>query len=180
MTGPSGRGKSTLLYLVGLLLTPWSGRVGIGDVADASRMGDGARSRLRSRRIGLVFQDAVLEPSRTVMENVVAGALYAGVGRAVARREVGRLLERFGVGLGADHRPGEVSGGQAQRVALCRALVNDPAVVSADEPTGNLDAESARVVIDALGAAAHDGGATVIIASHDSRVVASCDTVLEL
>lgn len=180
VTGPSGRGKSTLLYLVGLLLTPWSGRVRIGEVADASGLGDVGRSRLRSARIGFVFQDAVLDPSRTVMENVVEGALYAGVGRGAARREGGRLLERFGVGLRADHRPGEVSGGQAQRVALCRALVNDPAVVLADEPTGNLDADSARVVIDALVDAAHRDGATVIIASHDARVVASADRVLEL
>lgn len=180
VTGSSGRGKSTLLYLIGLLLTPWSGRVGIGEVPDTSQLGDMDRSRLRARRIGFVFQDALLDPSRTVIENVTEGALYAGVPRPTARARAERLLDRFDVRLRADHRPGEVSGGQAQRVALCRALVNQPDVILADEPTGNLDAASAQIVIEALSEAAHTDGVTVIIASHDSRVVAACDQVLDL
>jgi len=180
VTGASGCGKSTLLYLIGLLLTPWSGRVAIGDLGRASQLGDLERSRLRAERIGFVFQDAVLDPSRTVLDNVIEGAIYAGVPRPTARARAQGLLERFGVLLRADHKPGEVSGGQAQRVALCRALLNEPRVILADEPTGNLDAGSAQVVIDALRDAAHIDGATVIIASHDARVVAVCDRVLEL
>lgn len=180
VTGASGRGKSTLLYLIGLLLTPWSGRIGIGEVERASELVDGERSRLRAERIGFVFQDAVLDPSRSVLDNVAEGAIYAGQPRSEARERASELLERFGVLLRADHRPGEVSGGQAQRVALCRALLNRPELILADEPTGNLDATSADVVIGALAAAAHADGTTVIIASHDPRVVAACDTVLEL
>ena len=111
---------------------------------------------------------------------MIEGAVYSGLPRNVARSRAAELLERFGVSLRADHKPGEVSGGQAQRVALCRALLHRPAVILADEPTGNLDAVSAHIVIEALAAAAHADGATVIIASHDARVVAACDTVLEL
>lgn len=180
VTGASGCGKSTLLYLIGLLLTPWSGRVAIGDLGRASQLGDLERSRLRAERIGFVFQDAVLDPSRTVLDNVIEGAIYAGVPRRTARARAEGLLERFGVLLRADHKPGEVSGGQAQRVALCRALLNKPKVILADEPTGNLDGASAGVVIDALRDAARIDAATVIIASHDSRVVAVCDRVLQL
>ncbi len=105
VTGASGRGKSTLLYLVGLLLTPWAGRIDIGDQAQASALTDGERSRLRAERIGFVFQDAVLDPSRTVLDNVIEGAIYAGRPRAVARDRAEELLERFGVLLRADHRP---------------------------------------------------------------------------
>lgn len=180
VTGRSGSGKSTLLYLLGLLLTPDSGRVGVGEVTDASGLGDRARSMLRAQRVGFVFQDAALDPARTVVDNVAEGALYAGVGRRRAIQAAHRLLDRFEVGLRADHRPGEVSGGQAQRVALCRALINAPPVILADEPTGNLDPATAQVVIDALTGAAHHDGATVVIASHDPHIAQACDRVLTL
>jgi putative ABC transport system ATP-binding protein/lipoprotein-releasing system ATP-binding protein len=180
VTGASGRGKSTLLYLIGLLLTPWSGRVAMPNAGDASALSDDERSQLRAARIGFVFQDAMLDPSRSVLDNVIEGGLYAGIPRSVARSEAERLLDHFEVRLRADHRPGEVSGGQAQRVALCRALVKNPALILADEPTGNLDETSAGTVMAGLTDAAHLHGATVIIPSHDSRVVAVCDSVLEL
>jgi lipoprotein-releasing system ATP-binding protein len=179
VTGRSGTGKSTLLYLLGLLLTPWSGKVMVGEKV-ASGLSDRLRSELRAERIGFVFQDAVLDPSRTVLDNVVEGALYTGLRRRKALRRATELMDRFGVGLRADHKPGEVSGGQAQRVALCRALLNNPHVLLADEPTGNLDQETARLVIDALSEHAHGEGGTVIIASHDPQVVAACDRVLAL
>lgn len=180
VTGASGRGKSTLLYLIGLLLTPWAGRIGIGAEPHAATLADADRSWMRAKLIGFVFQDAVLDPSRTVLDNVIEGAIYAGISRQSARLRGIELLERFGVGLRADHRPGEVSGGQAQRVALCRALLTGPRVILADEPTGNLDLASSEVVISALRAAAHVDGATVIIASHDANVVSACDAVLGL
>jgi ABC-type lipoprotein export system ATPase subunit len=180
VTGASGRGKSTLLYLIGLLLTPWNGRIGIGAEPHAAALSDSDRSRMRARLIGFVFQDAVLDPSRTVLDNVIEGAIYAGLRRDAARQRGKTLLERFGVALRADHRPGEVSGGQAQRVALCRALLTEPQIILADEPTGNLDAASSDVVISALSAAAQIDGATVIIASHDPNVVSACDGVLRL
>jgi ABC-type lipoprotein export system ATPase subunit len=179
ITGASGRGKSTLLYLIGLLIRPWSGRIILRDV-DSRTMSDRERSALRATTVGFVFQDAALDATRTVLDNVCESALYQGMVRseAVARAEI--LMDRFGVSLRADHRPGEVSGGQAQRVALCRALLTDPEVILADEPTGNLDAMSAAEVVNALRAAAHSGGGTVIIASHDRDVVAACDQVLAL
>jgi putative ABC transport system ATP-binding protein/lipoprotein-releasing system ATP-binding protein len=180
VTGPSGRGKSTLLYLIGLLLTPLSGRIGIAGVADAAALGDHRRSRLRAAHIGFVFQDAMLDPSRSVIDNITEGALYGGVPRSIAREDAVQLLDRFGVRLRADHRPGEVSGGQAQRVALCRALVKRPSVILADEPTGNLDPVSSGVVLETLVNAARADGATVLIASHDPGVVAACDRTLEL
>jgi ABC-type lipoprotein export system ATPase subunit len=179
VTGRSGSGKSTLLYLLGLLLSPWSGRI----VVDGEDMGgapDRRRSRLRAERIGFVFQDAALDATRSVIDNIVQGSLYSGMPRRAAVTRAGGLMERFDVGLRAGHKPGEVSGGQAQRVALCRALLNEPRIVLADEPTGNLDTQTAAVVIGALVALAHGEGATVVIASHDPEVVAACDEVLGL
>ena len=179
VTGRSGSGKSTLLYLVGLLLTPWEGRISV-DGVEATVLGDGERSAIRARRVGFVFQDAALDPSRTVLDNMIEGAVYAGVGRGEATRRAETLAERFEVGLRLGHKPGEVSGGQAQRVALCRALVNRPDVILADEPTGNLDEVTAKVVIDALVGLAHEQEATVIIASHDRDVIGVCDDVVGL
>lgn len=179
VTGPSGRGKSTLLYLIGLLLSPWEGSIVI-DGTETVGLADRTRSVLRGERIGFVFQDAALDASRTVIDNVVEGSVYVGMPRRQARRRAVELMERFGVSLRADHRPGEVSGGQAQRVALCRALLTDPDVILADEPTGNLDVDTSRIVVDALRAAAHDEDKTVIIATHDPTIIEVCDRVLAL
>lgn len=178
VTGASGRGKSTLLYLLGLLLRPGAGSIAI-DGDDVSSLGDGERSRIRSRTIGFVFQDAALDPTRSVIDNVVEGGIYAGIGRKRAESRGRELLQRFGVTLREDRKPGEVSGGQAQRVGLCRALLKEPGIVLADEPTGNLDADSADVVLAALRDAAN-AGAAVVIASHDPRVVEAADDVLAL
>lgn len=178
VTGASGLGKSTLLYLIGLLLTPDSGRV-VLDGVDTGSLSDRRRARLRARRIGFVFQDAALDVTRSVLDNVVEGGLYAGMRRREAERRAAALLDRFDVELRGDHRPGEVSGGQAQRVGLCRALIKEPTIVIADEPTGNLDQESAATVLDALFDSAAQG-ATVLIASHDPQVTARCTDVLAL
>lgn len=180
VTGRSGSGKSTLLYLLGLLLTPSSGQILLGE-SDPSKYSDSARSAVRGTHVGIVFQDALLDPSRTVLDNVLEGCLYSESEQKVQDKEYAmELLERFGVLNRADHRPGQVSGGQAQRIALCRTLIKRPSVVLADEPTGNLDADSAAVVRDALHDAAQTMGSTVVIASHDMAVVQSCDFVLEL
>lgn len=178
VTGSSGRGKSTLLYIAGLLLTPTSGVVRLAGAATGG-LSDGERSWLRARHIGFVFQDAALDASRTVLDNVVEGALYAGVSRRRAEQQASDLLDRLGVTLRGSHKPGEVSGGQAQRVGVCRALIKDPKVILADEPTGNLDAESATVVLDELRSAAR-GGSTVVIASHDPQIAEMSDHVLSL
>jgi lipoprotein-releasing system ATP-binding protein len=165
ITGPSGSGKSTLLYVLGLMLTPTAGTVSWrGEPVTAWR--DGDRSRLRAAHIGFVFQDALLDPSRSALGNVAEAGAIAGMPAPDVTREALALMRRFGVAERAHHRPGEVSGGQAQRIALCRALVKRPAVILADEPSGNLDPDSADVVWNALYDAAA-GGATVVAATHD-------------
>lgn len=178
VTGRSGRGKSTFLYLVGLLLKPMGGYVSIGGT-DASRLSDKERSILRAAHIGFIFQDAALDPTRSVLENVTEGALYSGMESKESIAVARALLERFGVELDERQRPGEVSGGQAQRVGLCRALIKGPDIVLADEPTGNLDASTAQTVLDSLTDVANSG-ATVLIASHDSEVRRRADTILDL
>lgn len=178
VTGPSGRGKSTLLYLLGLMLKPGAGLV-LVDGADAAGLADVRRARLRAARFGFVFQDAALDATRTVLDNVIETALYRGEPRELARRRALELMGQFGVELRAHHKPGQVSGGQAQRIALCRALLNDPRILLADEPTGNLDPESATIVVDAMRAQAHGGG-TVVVATHDPALVARCDRVITL
>lgn len=178
LTGPSGRGKSTLLYVIGLLLRPLRGKVWYGQSA-AHELSDAARSQLRAQRIGFVFQDAVLDPARTVLDAVVEPALYAGNTRRAAEPRARGLLDQLGIAIRTDHRPGEISGGQAQRVAVCRALVNDPHVILADEPTGNLDRDNTIAVLGALRDAAR-AGRTVIVATHDPYVLEHTDEVLAL
>jgi lipoprotein-releasing system ATP-binding protein len=178
VTGPSGCGKSTLLALLGLLLTPNAGRIRWSGV-DLARASDAIRSEIRARQVGFVFQDALLDPARTILANVVEGGLYAALEPADVRERALDLLERFGVEQRVDHRPGEISGGQAQRVALCRALVKDPALLLADEPSGNLDDASAIVVWEALrGAAA--AGTTVVVATHDTRRISGVSELIRL
>ncbi|GGB71427.1 hypothetical protein N798_16680 [Knoellia flava TL1] len=172
LTGPSGRGKSTLLYLLAGLLRPWSGTVRL-DGVDLGELADAERSLLRARTCGFVFQDVVLDPRRRILDSVLEPARYAGhPPKRWVPRALG-LLESMGVALQADARPGEVSGGQAQRIGVCRALLMEPGVVFADEPTGNLDHASAEAVLDALDGAARRG-AVVVIATHDDRVVDRC------
>lgn len=178
VTGSSGRGKSTLLYLLGLMLTPSTGAV-VVDGVDVSSQGDTARSALRGESISIVFQDALLDPARTTLANVLEGSVYCSERESMRERAL-ELLDRFGVGHRAQHRPGEVSGGQAQRIALCRALLKRPAVVLADEPTGNLDAASADVVWNALLEIARVDGATVVVASHHPELLHSCDDRVDL
>ncbi len=178
LTGPSGSGKSTLLYVVALLLRPHSGSL-LWDGRPVDGLPDAERSRLRAAHSGFVFQDAMLDPARTVLDNVCESALFAGSDSRAARRRARGLLEELGVGHRADHRPGEISGGQAQRVALCRALLEDPEVIFADEPTGNLDHESAEVVWQTLEARARQG-AVVALATHDRELVARADQVVAL
>lgn len=178
LTGPSGRGKSTLLYIIGLMLTPTRGTVTLDGLC-ISNLSDARRAGVRATRMGFVFQDASLDPTRTVLDSVIEPALYAGWRKPAAQQRARVLLEQLGVAARAEHRPGEISGGQAQRVAVARALVNDPAVVLADEPTGNLDRDNATTVLDALREAT-TGDRTVIIATHDPFVLQRSDAVVAL
>lgn len=178
LTGPSGSGKSTLLYLLALMIRPTSGHV-LWDGVEASALADVHRSRLRATEVGFVFQDALLDPSRSVLANVCDSALFAGMPRRVAVHRARELMARFGVEQREDHKPGEISGGQAQRVAICRALLTDPRVVFADEPTGNLDDDSAEIVWQALVDHAA-GGATVVVSTHDRSLAARSDVEIRL
>jgi putative ABC transport system ATP-binding protein/lipoprotein-releasing system ATP-binding protein len=178
ISGSSGRGKSTLLFLIGLLLQPTAGAVLFGGKR-VDNGSDATRADLRASWLGFVFQDASLDASRSILDNVVEPALYSGARRRETESRARRLLDQFQVDVPARRKPSAISGGQGQRVALCRALVHAPPIVLADEPTGNLDPESGAVVLSALRNRA-DAGATVIIASHDPNVHALSDTVLAL
>lgn len=178
ITGPSGRGKSTLLYALGLMLRTRSGTINVLGL-DTSPLHDGARAHLRAHRYGFVFQDAALDGARTIEENVLESSLYRDGDRAADLARARLLLERFGVNVPAEYRPGQVSGGQAQRIALCRALLGDPPILLADEPTGNLDRQSAKTVLDAFREHAASG-ATVIVVTHDETVVRSASRRITL
>lgn len=178
VTGRSGRGKSTLLYLLGLMLGPTGGDV-VVDGRATRRLRDAERARMRADRFGFVFQDAALDTTRTVMDNVTETALYRSDARAALYERAQELLTRFGVNVPPHRKPGQVSGGQAQRIALCRALLTEPRILLADEPTGNLDPASTEVVVTALRKHAHSG-ATVIIVTHSPEVAAACDQEIVL
>jgi ABC-type lipoprotein export system ATPase subunit len=178
LTGPSGRGKSTLLYLLGLMLHPTAGEIRI-DGESVAHLRDSARAQLRANRFGFVFQDAALDQTRTVIDNVTETALYRGGRSEIAVRRGRELLDRFGVNVPSGRKPGQVSGGQAQRIALCRALLSEPDILLADEPTGNLDPSTTTVVVDALREHASTGAA-VIIVTHSPEVVRACDRSITL
>jgi ABC-type lipoprotein export system ATPase subunit len=159
-------------------MKPWSGSIAWhGTRADS--LPDGMRSALRATHAGFVFQDAMLDPSKSVLANVCEQGIFAGMSPSEAEARARVLLERFGVDHRVDHKPGEISGGQAQRVALCRALLVNPDVIFADEPTGNLDAAASETVFSALVERAR-AGACVIIATHDTDLARKADACLVL
>ncbi|HET9491719.1 MAG TPA: ABC transporter ATP-binding protein [Methylomirabilota bacterium] len=176
--GPSGSGKSTLLNVLGLLEQPDAGDIWYGDER-VSALGRSRRSQARGRRVGFVFQSFMLLPSLTALDNVLLAARYAGKPGPATRRRALELLEGFGVLDRRDHYPPQLSGGEQQRVAFCRALLNDPPILLADEPTGNLDEDNARIILDALRYRAR-GGAAVVVVSHNPEVAADAAAVLSL
>jgi putative ABC transport system ATP-binding protein len=170
LEGPSGSGKSTMLGLLGMLDTPTRGRVSLAG-EDTEKMSDRGRSRLRARMLGFVFQQFNLVGHLTARANVETALLYRQLSRSRRRVLASEVLERVGLGDRFDHPPAQLSGGEQQRVSLARAIVNQPRLILADEPTGNLDAASTTTVLDLLEAFVADGVA-VVVATHDPLVSA--------
>ena len=181
VVGPSGSGKSTLLSLMGALDVPDSGRV-LLDGRDLAGLSEPERARVRSRRVGFVFQFHHLLPQCSVWENVLVPTLALGRGAAVAGAEARarRLLERVGLGDRLSHRPAELSGGECLRAAVARALINRPALLLADEPTGSLDTESAERLAELLVSVNREEQVSLVVVTHSASLAARLDRRTEL
>jgi putative ABC transport system ATP-binding protein len=181
IVGPSGAGKSTLLHLLGALDAPDSGSI-VFDGSEIGRLSDEQRSKFRHHRVGFVFQFFNLLPTLSAWENVAVPKLLDGVRLGKVKSDAVRQLERVGLGDRTQHRPAELSGGQMQRVAVARALIMNPSLILADEPTGNLDSATGTSILELLAEVAHvEGGSRlVVMVTHNSDAAAATDRVITL
>jgi lipoprotein-releasing system ATP-binding protein len=179
LVAPSGAGKSTLLHIAGLLDTPDAGQVSICG-SDMTNLGDRRRTAARRNQIGFIYQFHHLLPEFSAIENIVLPQLANGVAQGAAQARAQKLLEQVGVGARADHRPAALSGGEQQRVAFCRALANEPRLLLADEPTGNLDPGTSEVVFSALMELVRGTGLSTVIATHNLELAARMDRTVRL
>lgn len=179
LLGASGSGKSTLLQAVGLLEGGFTGSIRILD-EEASQLDNDGRTRIRRDSLGFVYQFHHLLPDFSALENVVLPQLVYGTSAPEARQRAQSLLERLGLGARLDHRPSQLSGGEQQRVAVARALANGPALVLADEPTGNLDEATADIVLSEFLDLVRGEGSSALIATHNERLAAKLDRVVRL
>lgn len=178
LVGTSGSGKSTMLNIMGALDRPTSGKLCV-DGQDLSNFSDRELSTLRGSRIGFIFQQFHLIAGLSVLENVSTGLLYQGINRSLRIEKATQLLSRVGLGDRMTHLPHELSGGQQQRVAIARALMGDPAIVLADEPTGNLDSETSEEIMDLIHQL-NEGGSTIVVVTHDGELARSLPGVVTL
>ena len=179
LIGPSGSGKSSLLHAAGLLERPTKGQVLI-EGRDCSTLSDAARTRIRLGLIGFVYQFHHLLPEFSALDNVALPQMIAGAAKGPAREQATAILQKLGLGARLAHQPGQLSGGEQQRVAVARALANEPRVVLADEPTGNLDPETSGSVFQSLFDLAHQTGVALIIATHNMDMARHMDRVFAL
>ena len=179
LTGPSGCGKSTLLHLCGAMDRPSAGRL-LFEGQDVAQLDDDALTRLRRDRIGFVFQFFNLLPTLTIGDNIALPCLLAGMPSRQAEGRARTLADRVGIGHRLAHYPQQVSGGEAQRAAIARALVHEPALLIADEPTGNLDSTNGATVLALLGGLNRDLGVTMLLATHAADVAAAAHRVIRL
>lgn len=180
IVGPSGAGKTTLLQILGTLMSPDAGGKVLYDGTDVTAMNDRQLSSFRNASIGFVFQFHQLLPEFSLLENVAMPALIGGKSRKEAFAEASELLKKLGLGSRLDHRPSELSGGECQRAAVARALVNKPEVVFADEPSGSLDSANRRELYDLFFGLRDSLGATFVIVTHDESLAARADVTVRM
>ena len=176
--GPSGSGKSTLMNMIGALDTPSSGEVNIGSEA-ISGLSEDDLALLRSKKIGFIFQQFNLIPSMNATENVALPMLFRGKGKKERTERAENILEKVGLGDRLHHMPSELSGGQRQRVSIARSLANDPDIILADEPTGNLDTETGENIMDLL-TDLNEEGKTIIMVTHDENDAEYADRIIKI
>ena len=179
LTGPSGCGKTTLLHILAGLDKPTSGDIFL-DGQNIAKMSSSALTKLRKKRIGFVFQSYHLFPELSALENAALPALQWGVNRNQVYENAKKWLETFGLATRLNHRPRELSGGEQQRVAIARSLINNPDIILADEPTGNLDAKAAQGIIDILQHVRSGESKTLIMVTHDLNLAKQANRVIEL